>query len=493
VQVSTDAGFGTTVADQSNITTTSYAVSSLAINTTYYWHVSAANSGGSSAYSTAWNFTTVPPPPAVPVLATPSNGATGVATNPTLTWNASTGASSYHLQVSTDAGFATTVVDQSNITTTSSAVSGLASNTTYYWRVNATNSGGTSAYSSVWSFTTVTLPTGLVAAYAFDEGSGTTVSDASGHGLTGTIVGAATWTTSAKYGKALSFNGTTSYVDLGNPTALRLTGSMTLSAWVNAAANPADDGQIIAKSNDNSGWQLKTSPDTGPHTFGVGVSPSSSSLTQRYSTTVRSLNTWYHVAGVYNATAKTLDIYVNGVLNDGTLRGTVPASQVNSSLNVNIGRRTGGYYFNGIIDEVRVYNRTLTQAEIQTDMNTPLSTLLAAAAAASAQVVTQDPDIIWAQGVTSETPVPERYGLDQNYPNPFNPSTTLRYAIPTEGHVTLQVFNILGEVVATLVDQDQRPGYYQTTFNAGRLASGIYIYRMRAGSSVVSKKLLLMK
>ena len=84
----------------------------------------------------------------------------------------------------------------------------------------------------------------------------------------------------------------------------------------------------------------KTSPDTGPHTFGVGVAGATNTFAQRYSTTVRSLNVWYHVAGVYNASARTLDIYVNGVLNNGTLSGTVPASQINSADNVNIGRRS---------------------------------------------------------------------------------------------------------------------------------------------------------
>ena len=109
-----------------------------------------------------------------------------------------------------------------------------------------------------------------------------------------------------------------------------------------AAANPADDGQIVAKSDDASGWQLKTSPDTGPHTFGVRVAGATNTLAQRYSTTVRSLNVWYHVAGVYNASAQTLDIYVNGVLDNGTLSGRIPASQINSAVNVNIGRRSGG-------------------------------------------------------------------------------------------------------------------------------------------------------
>jgi hypothetical protein len=211
----------------------------------------------------------------------------------------------------------------------------------------------------------------LVAAYSFDEGSGTIVNDSSGNGITGTIVGA-TWTTAGEYGNALSFNGSNAYVDLGNPSLLQITGSMTWTAWVKATANPVNDGQIIAKSDDVSGWQFKTTPDTGPETFGVAVSGGPRAFAQRYSTTVRSLNVWYHVAGVYNATARTLDIYVNGVLDDGVLVGTVPAVQVNSSVNVNIGRRTNGYYFNGIIDNLRVYNRPLSQAEIQVDMNTPV-------------------------------------------------------------------------------------------------------------------------
>ena len=191
---------------------------------------------------------------------------------------------------------------------------------------------------------TPTPPAGLVAAYNFNQGSGTTVTDASGNGITGNIIGA-TWTTGGRNGNALSFNGSSSYVDLGNPALLQITGSMTWSAWVKAAANPPDDGQIVAKSNDASGWQFKTSPDTGPHTFGVGVAGATNTFAQRYSTTVRSLNVWYHVAGVYNASARTLDIYVNGVLNNGTLSGTVPASQINSAVNVNIGRRSGGLLF----------------------------------------------------------------------------------------------------------------------------------------------------
>src|SRR3954447_7540575 len=186
---------------------------------------------------------------------------------------------------------------------------------------------------------------GAVAAYSFDAGSGSTVADASGNGNTGTINGA-TWTTQGRFGNALSFNGTSSYVDLGNASSLRNTGSMTWSAWVFATADPPDDGQIIAKSA-SAGWQLKTSPDTGPETFAVVVSPDGTSNTQRYSTTVRALNTWYYVTGVYDAAARALHIYVNGQLDDGVLRGTVPASQFDPAQNVTAGRRPEGYYFQG--------------------------------------------------------------------------------------------------------------------------------------------------
>ena len=235
---------------------------------------------------------------------------------------------------------------------------------------SADAAGNLSPYATVATASTLNVSSGFTAGYAFSEGSGATTRDASTNGLTGALQGAA-WTSSGKYGNALVFNGTTSYVDLGNPATLQLTSSATWSAWVYPTANPGDDGQIIAKSATSDGWQLKTTPDTGVRTFGVTVSNGASSV-QRHSRTVLSLNTWYHVAGVYNTTAGTLDIYVNGVLDNGTLAGTIPATQHNSTANVNIGRRSGGYYFIGTIDEVRVYNRALSQAEIQADMMAPV-------------------------------------------------------------------------------------------------------------------------
>jgi hypothetical protein len=316
---------------------------------------------------------TTPAPDTQPPTAPGALSATAVSgTQINLAWTASTdnvGVTSYLVERCTGAtcGDFAQIVSVSGL---SFSDGGRAASTTYSYRVRASDAAmNLSGYSNVASAMTPAAPSGLLAAYAFNEGTGTTTADATGKGHTGRLVGGATWTNTGRYGKAISFNGSTGYVDIGNAADLQITGSMTWSAWIYATANPADDGQIISKST-GPGWQLKTSPDTGPHTFGVAVSPTSNSITQRYSTTVRQLNTWYYVTGVYDATAHTLNIYVNGVLDNGVLLGTVPASQYNAPANVSIGRRNAGFYFQGTIDEVRLYSRALTQAEIQADMNT---------------------------------------------------------------------------------------------------------------------------
>lgn len=89
--------------------------------------------------------------------------------------------------------------------------------------------------------------------------------------------------------------------------------------------------------------------------------------------------------------------------------------------------------------------------------------------------------------------VVSEYGLAQNYPNPFNPSTQIEYQIPTAGLVQLEVFDILGRKVQTLVNETQEIGKYTVTFNANGLASGVYLYRLSSGNFVTSKKLFLLK
>ena len=148
LQVSTSPSFSSFVVNLTGITTTSYTVTGLAENTTYYWRVNASNAGGTSAWTDMPSFTTLPGVPSIPALIAPASGATGIAIPATLSWYAVSGAASYGLQVSTSSVFSTFVVNLTSITATSYAVSGLNRSTTYWWRVNATNSGGTSAWAT---------------------------------------------------------------------------------------------------------------------------------------------------------------------------------------------------------------------------------------------------------------------------------------------------------------------------------------------------------
>ncbi|QQS37006.1 MAG: T9SS type A sorting domain-containing protein [Ignavibacteriales bacterium] len=89
--------------------------------------------------------------------------------------------------------------------------------------------------------------------------------------------------------------------------------------------------------------------------------------------------------------------------------------------------------------------------------------------------------------------VPAEYQLGQNYPNPFNPETKIEYSIPVSGHVTLKIYNMLGQEVASLFEGEQRAGNYLATFNAEGLASGIYMYKLEAGNISLTRKFVLMK
>ncbi len=95
--------------------------------------------------------------------------------------------------------------------------------------------------------------------------------------------------------------------------------------------------------------------------------------------------------------------------------------------------------------------------------------------------------------VRQESPVAVSFELSQNYPNPFNPTTSIRYSVPVSGLVTLKVYDVLGREVMTLVSAEQSAGSYVATFDAATLASGVYLYRIEAGTSVATKKMMLLK
>jgi hypothetical protein len=97
------------------------------------------------------------------------------------------------------------------------------------------------------------------------------------------------------------------------------------------------------------------------------------------------------------------------------------------------------------------------------------------------------------QAVGNSDGAPKEFALHQNFPNPFNPSTLIKYQLPFATHVTLKLFDMLGREVTTLVDETKPAGEYATRLDARSLSSGVYFYRMSAGSFTDSKKLVLLK
>ena len=94
--------------------------------------------------------------------------------------------------------------------------------------------------------------------------------------------------------------------------------------------------------------------------------------------------------------------------------------------------------------------------------------------------------------------LPYRFRLSQNYPNPFNPVTAIEYSLPRRGHVTIEVYNVLGQKVRTLVNREESAGSYTiawdgTTAGGQQAATGVYLYRFQAGDHVETKKMLLLK
>ncbi len=212
----------------------------------------------------------------------------------------------------------------------------------------------TSAQSYIATFQAAAGPT-PVAAYAFNEGTGTTVADASGNGNGGTI-GTATWSTQGRYGNALSFNGTNARVTVADSPSLDLTTGMTLEAWVfpTAGGNWRD---VVYKGQNDIYYLMSSSTGGAPATGGTFASP-------LFGPSALPLNTWSHLAATYDG--QTLRLFRDGV-QVASRAQTGPINTSTGTLTIG-GDALYGQHFAGRIDEVRVYNTALTATQIQTDM-----------------------------------------------------------------------------------------------------------------------------
>lgn len=410
----------------------------------FWWRVRGRNTNGHSVFTPPWQFTTQ----AAPTLASPADGAAGTPTLPLLRWDALPGASNYQVQVAEGSAFTTPTTDSVTVST-SMRLPRLSNDRTYFWRVRS----GPGSVPSPWS-TTRSFRTAIVGPQLLTPADGAT-------GLEADVT--LTWTAPSD---ALFYEAevaqSTEFATLVDSSVFVPDNSFALSGldagttfyWRIRYAY-IDTVSISTVSSDWSTRRFETaamalaapqlaSPSDGEVITGTEVTLS-----------------WITVAGAtgYNAQVSTISSFASTIADESTLAAT--------SLSVG-GLAPGSTYH----WRVRASN----------------------AGGAGEWSVARTFITVSGVGVERlDDTLPTEFSLAQNYPNPFNPITRIPFAIPEHTRVEIGVFNAIGEEVARLVDGPLEPGRYQASWDASASPSGVYLYRIRAGSFRAVRTLVLLR
>ncbi|MBI1932804.1 MAG: T9SS type A sorting domain-containing protein [Ignavibacteriales bacterium] len=292
--------------------------------------------------------------------------------------------------------------------------------------------------------------------------------DKSGNNNNGTISGAVF--VSDRFGNsnnALNFDGVNDYVKITNSNSLNFTNSISINLWFKINSFYEREQYIISHGNWERRWKISISNNKLRFTI-----KTASGITDLDSETNLVKDKLYNITALYSGAE--LEIYLNGKLDafknwsgailttdiDLTIAQTVPGNN--------------NYNFNGIIDDVRIYDYALSLYEIVNlyDLSTSVN--------------------------ENEKLIPEQNFLYQNYPNPFNGTTNIKYQISQITKIELEIYNLLGQKIKTLVNEQKSPGYYSLTWDGindnGTFAnSGIYFIRLHTDTFNASAKLVYLK
>ncbi len=338
---------------------------------TYYWRIDEVEADGTMTDKGAvWSFTI---PPKIAYEPTPADGAEFVDLNVDLSWMPGVGAKLHTVYFGDnfdDVNNATGGIPQAAIIY---ALDTLEPDKTYFWRVDELDAI-TTHKGNLWSFKTPhAIPMTelhLIGWWKFDEDYDTIALDNSGYGNHGTFVGDPQWV--AGYdGDALEFDGSGDFLDCGDNPSLEISGAVSITAWIKVAVQGADHKVGGNQDGANGGYKMSVYNDKIE--FEIRTSGNSAVLNRSVAGgTVLEVGVWYHVAGVYSLADGYIRTYVNGNLD----RQLVTTEELGASPGTYyIGCEpfnTGSNNFNGVMDDIRLYSKALTQDEIKETMRTDL-------------------------------------------------------------------------------------------------------------------------
>ncbi len=445
VQLASDSLFGSRVVDDSTLVDTVRQVSGLREGSRYFRRVRAGSSSGWSDFSAGANFTTVnsvPKAPDPPAITSPAQGAVVPPDSLIVRWTRVPGAAQYHLQVSADSTFAVASLNDTTLTDTVRMVSGLTPGGQYFSRVRARNVGGWGAYSAKERFSVVQQGLAAPVLVSPTDGSAQVPLSAtlSWNGSSGATSYELQLALDSGFGRMVVDSAVTSTSAVVGPLVKK-----TRYYWRVRASN-AEAASVFSSSRS---FRTLVSPPKPPKNLSVASAGPTSDGLYTFS--------WSAGEDAEHYRAQISEETVFGAL-------FVDTTSVDTSVTVQrlVPQRT--YYARVRSENVAGFSEFSTILEFSVNE----------------------------LGVEKVVEIRD-YDLHQNYPNPFNPSTTIEFDIPVQSDVSIQIYNMLGMEVATLLNRPVAAGRHSVLWNAAGMPSGTYFCRFKAGPYVEVRRLLLVK